>query len=341
MEHRLFGRTDLPVSCLALGTSRFGWRTGVAESKHMLSLFREQGGNLVEACAVWCRDPEQTAFFAASSEHHVGQWLRGTPARRRELMLVGRIFLDPRLLTAPDLPIGLRLNCEASLHRLQTDYFDLLQVEWNESFGPVERLLEALWPLVRQGRVLRLGAAGFPAWRVAAANTAAERAGLPPFESVQAPFSLLDPRPFEREYSGFCDDRRLAFLAQAPLAASTLALRLEAGRPEARRAPVPPTAHQLSIRERLVLLAQRRGATPSQPELAWVLSHPGVTAAVIEPTSPGHLAELLHGAPARLSAEELHQLRHPWTPVGATALRCARAAARPTSSGALLATAPG
>ncbi len=341
MEHRLFGHTDLHVFPLALGTARFGWRTGVAESEHMLTLFREHGGNLVQTCAVWCLDPEQAALFAAPAEHHVGQWLQANPARRHDLVLAGRVFIEPRLAADPRFAARLQANCAASLRRLQTDRFDLLQIEWNDSFGPIERLLEALWPLVRQGRVIRLGAAGFPAWRVVDANTAAHRASLPPFVSIQAHYSLLDPRPFEREYAGLCADHRLPFLAQAPLAASTLARKLESERPEPRLLARPPTIHERSIRERLALVARRRSATPAQTELAWVLSHPGVTTAVIDPASPAQLAELLRGAPTRISADEHRLLRHPWVGAESAPIPRRPAASIVAAPEPVLATAPG
>jgi aryl-alcohol dehydrogenase-like predicted oxidoreductase len=341
MDHHVFGRTDLQVFSLALGTSRFGWRTGAAESATLLDLFREQGGNLVETCAVWDRDPAHTALLSAPAEHQVGRWLGADPAHRRAMVLAGRVFITPGLAQAADLPARLEANCETALRRLQTDRFDLLQVEWNDSFGTSERLLEALWPLVRQGRTLRLGASGFPAWRVAAANTTAQHAGLPPFASVQAAYSLLDPRPFEREYAELCDEGRLAFLAQAPLAASTLARKLESAQPAPSLSARPPSLHQLTIRERLVLLAHRRGTTPAQTELAWVLSHPGVTAAVIEPASPEQLTELLGAAHTRLSPEEHRLLRHPWIPAGPDPVRRRPAALRVDAHALVHATAPG
>ena len=151
MDHRLFGRTDLTISPLALGTARFGWRTNAAEAAAILDLYRSQGGNLVETSAVWCRDLENAVLFAAPGEHLVGRWLAEAPDRRRGLVLAGRVFLGERLCAAPDFAARLRANCEASLERLNTEYFDLLQIEWREDFGPIERLLEALWPTLGAG----------------------------------------------------------------------------------------------------------------------------------------------------------------------------------------------
>ena len=314
MDHRPFGRTDLTISPLALGTARFGWRTSAAEAAAILDLYRAQGGNLVETSAVWCRDPENAALFAAPGEHLVGRWLAQDPERRRGLVLAGRVFLGARLCAAADFAVRVRANCEASLQRLNTEYFDLLQIEWREDFGPIERLLEALRPLVRQSRVLRLGAAGFPAWRVATANAVAQQATLPALQTVQAAFSLLDPRPFEREYAELCTEHRLAFLARTPLAASTLAHNVDSPPRGLRWAALLPSTHQLSVRERLAWVAQRRGDTLAQTELAWVLSHPAVATAVVHATSTGQLAEWMQGAAGHLSHEEQVLLRHPWTP---------------------------
>ena len=81
-----------------------------------------------------------------------------------------------------------------------------------------------------------------------------------------------------------------------------------------RWAALLPSTHQLSVRERLAWVAQRRGATLAQTELAWVLSHPAVATAVVHATSTGQLAEWMQGAAGRLSREEQMLLRHPWTP---------------------------
>jgi aryl-alcohol dehydrogenase-like predicted oxidoreductase len=317
MDHRLFGRTDRTISSLALGTARFGWRTRAGDAAAILDLYRSRGGNLVETSAVWCLDLENAARIAAPGEHLVGRWLAEEPNRRRGVFLAGRVFLGARLCASTDFAAHLRANCEASLQRLNTEYFDLLQIEWCDDFGPIARLLEALWPLVRQSRILRLGAAGFPAWRIATANAVTQQAALPALQTVQAAFSLLDPRPFEREYAELCAEHRLAFLARAPLAASTLAQRVDSPPRDLRWAALRPSAHQLSVRERLAWVAQRRGATLAQTELAWVLSHPEVATAVVHATSPGQLAEWMQGAAGRLSHEEQVLLRHPWTPAPA------------------------
>ncbi len=315
MNLRLLGRTGLQVSPLCLSTTHFGWRIGPRDSSAILNRFCEIGGNFVQTYSVWGRELDLGTLTASPSEEHVGLWLRDRARPRREVVLASRILLDREIASGPELAQHLRRNCEASLRRLQTDYLDLLLIEWNPAFLPLERLLDGLWPLVRDGLILHPGASGFTAWRLASANALATRRSTPQFEAVQATFSLLDPRPYESEFSSLCAEQNLAFLAQTPLATSVLARRLRhshfmtGGSPTTR-----PTSYQLSIRERLANVARHRGASLAQTELAWVLAHPNVTAAVVESTFADEFVGLREATTWRLPTDELRLLREPWAP---------------------------
>lgn len=315
MNFRHLGRTGLHVSTLCLSTNHFGWRIGSRDSSAVLNRFCEIGGNFIQTHSIWGRELDLGTLSASPSEEHVGLWLRDRARPRNELVLASRILLDRETASGSDLPQLLRRNCEASLRRLQTDYLDLLLIEWNPAFLPLERLLDGLWPLVRDGLILHTGASGFSAWRLASANALAAHRSMPQFEAVQATFSLLDPRPYESEFSSLCAERNLAFLAQAPLAASVLDRRI-------RHSPVmggwpatnQPTRHQLSIRERLTTVARHRGASIAQMELAWVLAHPNVTAAVVEATFADEFTNLQEATTWQLPSDELRRLREPWAP---------------------------
>ena len=52
----------------------------------------------------------------------------------------------------------------------------------------------------------------------------------------------------------------------------------------------------------------------AQVALAWVLKHPVVTAPIVGPTRPGHLADAVAALDLRLTDEEVRRLEAPYTP---------------------------
>jgi aryl-alcohol dehydrogenase-like predicted oxidoreductase len=52
-------------------------------------------------------------------------------------------------------------------------------------------------------------------------------------------------------------------------------------------------------------VAERRGATPAQVALAWLIARPGITAPIVSATSVGQLEEILGAARLQLSAEDI------------------------------------
>jgi aryl-alcohol dehydrogenase (NADP+) len=69
-----------------------------------------------------------------------------------------------------------------------------------------------------------------------------------------------------------------------------------------------------AVVDRVVSLAQRRGVTPAQVALAWLLHQPGVTAPIIGASKMPHLEEAVAALEIDLSQEELAHLEEPYRP---------------------------
>jgi aryl-alcohol dehydrogenase-like predicted oxidoreductase len=87
------------------------------------------------------------------------------------------------------------LSLETSLRRLKTHYIDLYWVHMWDAHTPVEETIRALDDVVRAGKVLYAGISDAPAWVISRANTLAQWHGWTSFAALQAPYSLLQPRP--------------------------------------------------------------------------------------------------------------------------------------------------
>jgi aryl-alcohol dehydrogenase-like predicted oxidoreductase len=194
MRYRLFGRSGLRVSELALGTMTFGtdwgWGADRDECRRMFDAYAEAGGNFVDTAS---------NYTDGSSERIVGGLVA---ADRDHWVLATKYTLTGR----PDDPNAggnhrknLVRTLEASLGRLGTDHVDLLWVHMWDGMTPVEEVVRALDDLVGAGKVLYVGVSDTPAWVVARSVTLAELRGWAPFTGLQVPWSLAD-RAVEREH---------------------------------------------------------------------------------------------------------------------------------------------
>ena len=194
MTYRLFGRSGLRVSELALGTMTFGtdWGWGAAreECRKLFEAYAEAGGNFIDTA---------NNYTGGTSERIVGELV----AADRDHFVVATKY---SLSTRPDDPNAggnhrknLVRALEASLGRLGTDYVDLLWVHMWDAMTQAEEVVRALDDLVRAGKVLYVGVSDTPAWVVARAVTLAELRGWTAFCGLQVPWSLAD-RAVEREH---------------------------------------------------------------------------------------------------------------------------------------------
>jgi pyridoxine 4-dehydrogenase len=174
-------------------------------------------------------------------------------------------------------PAALRAACEASLRRLGLERIDLYQLHLVDARVPVEESVGALAELQRAGKIRHVGVCNVGEAELARARTAAE------VVSVQNRYSLVEQR--SRPVLERCERDGLAFVAWAPLGKGFLSA---------------PTGT-------LAAVAARRGATPAQVALAWVLRSPAAFA-IPGTASVDHLEENAGASRLELAQEDVREL---------------------------------
>ncbi|ALS29134.1 aldo/keto reductase [Paenibacillus sp. 32O-W] len=302
MEYRKFGRTGLKVSAVSLGTMAFGRWIDEKASADILDLALEHGINLVDTANV---------YGAGESERILGNLLKH---RRHDIVLATKVHG----------PVGDGVNdsgqsryhifkaVEDSLRRLQTDHIDLYQVHRFDPNTPLEETLRALDDLVRQGKVRYIGASNYAAWQLAKAHGISELKGLHRFESLQPEYSLIS-REIEQEIIPYVQSEQVAVIVYSPLGRGILTGKYRAGEkpPEGTRWAAGEERLQqllkknaLEVAEAIKPLAEELGLTRAQYALAWVLSRPGITSALLGASKPEHITEAAKAWDIRLSGEE-------------------------------------
>jgi aryl-alcohol dehydrogenase-like predicted oxidoreductase len=201
-------------------------------------------------------------------------------------------------------PAAIRADVEASLHRLQRERVDLLQLHDVDRTTPIEESWGEVQRLIDEGKVRHGGISNHPAADV-------ERSlAVGPVGALQYQYSLLH-RATETEILPLAVKRGIGLLAWSPLASGFLAEGFDLATlvPDDFRHAHPFAELDLApLRARLSEIAERHGRTAAQVALAWVLHHDGVAGVIVGVRSPQEAQELPGAAALRLEPAELETL---------------------------------
>ena len=335
MEYRRLGRTGLKVSMIGLGSMTWGEQVTEQGGFAQMDCALERGVNFIDTAEMYAVPPRAATY--GRSEEIIGNWLtaRGGrdkvliatkvtgPSDRFPYMRDGKPRLDRRHITEA---------VEASLRRLGTDYIDLYQLHWPERpldvFGelgyrheaedpeatPMEETLAVLGDLIAAGKLRSVGLSNETPWGVMRFLALAETGRGPRMVSVQNSYSLLN-RTFEPRLAEVAIREDCGLLAYAPVAAGSLTGKyLDGNKPAGARLTLWPDNSRYQSEQGIaairayVDLARRHGLEPAQMAIAFVVSRPFVTSAIIGATTMEQLRGNLPGASLRLSDEVLSEI---------------------------------
>ncbi len=308
MKKIQLSQTGVEVSCLALGTLRFGTRNDYELSAKLMDKYLEAGGNLIDTANSydqWCSQGK-----GGESEVTIGRWLRERN-NREQIFLASKVGFGYR-----DVPDGLAAStiiseCENSLRRLGTDRLDLYYAHKDDPNTPLEETLAAFNKLIRDGKIRFFGASNYLAWRLADADAIAEQNGWATFTCIEQRFTYLRPNPgadfspqevAERNLMTYADARGKTILPYTPL--------LRGAYVRSDR-PIPSPYRGPDAEVRLAVLreiAQEIGATANQIVLAWMMHRQPPLLPVFSAGNLQHMEENLGALKITLSPEQMERL---------------------------------
>ena len=311
MQLRTLGRTGIRVSPLCLGAMMFGaW--GNPDHEDCIRVVHsalDAGINFVDTADV---------YSAGESEEIVAKALAG--GRRDGVVLATKFHApmgaDPNM--AGNSRRWIMRAVEDSLRRLRTEWIDLYQVHRPDPACDVDETLGALSDLVHQGKVRAIGSSTFPADLIVEAQWTAERKGRERFVCEQPPYSIL-ARGAEEAVLPACQRHDMGVIAWSPLNGGWLSGRYRKDAPlpadgRARRTPQrfdpsrPEAAAKLDAVEALVPVATEAGVPLVHLALAFVLTHPAVTSAIIGPRTMEQMLGALGAAEVALDDAVLDRI---------------------------------
>lgn len=288
MNYRLFGKSGLRVSEIALGTMTLGkeWGTGAdkKESKKILETYANAGGNFIDTA---------NRYTEGTSEKFIGEFIRSD---RDHFVLATKYTLHDRL-GDPNFAGNHRKNMirsvDASLARMKTDFIDVLWVHAWDFITPVEEVMRGLDDLVRSGKVHYVGISDTPAWVVSRCNMLAELRGWTQFVGLQIEYNLIQ-RDGERDLIPMAKELGMAVTPWAPIAGGALTGKYLKGQ----KGRVPADSVRLNkrstkIAEVVVDVAKKLSCSPVHVAIKWCMQKDFVSIPIVGSRKASQLKESL------------------------------------------------
>lgn len=302
--------TGLDVSTLCLGTNSLGWTADEPTSFQVLDAYVAGGGNFLDTAhtySAWAPGNE-----AGESETIIGRWI-AQRGHHDDVVIATKVGMEGGRFRKGLSRDQILRGAEGCLERLQVDRIDLFYTHQDDPDTPLEETLGALDELVRDGRVAHLGASNLSTERLAESLRIAGERGWARYRVVQPRYNLLDRADYEGPFRDLCVAENIAVAPYPALAGGFLTGKYRPG------LPLPQTQRAggaqslldergIAILETLDRVAAAHGVTVGQVAIAWVLTRPGIVAALASATSAAQVAELLPAMALTLTPSELVDL---------------------------------
>jgi len=266
IAYRPLGKQGLSVSAIGLGCMSLSGVYGAAEDAQSEALIQhaiDAGINHLDSSDM---------YGWGHNEEVVGRAIKG--GRRNQVVLAskfGQVRGEGGANTVNGRPEYVRAACDASLKRLGVEMIDLYYQHRVDPNVPVEDTVGAMVRLVEQGKVRFLGLSEARPDRIRRAHA------VHPIAAVQTEYSILY-RAEAEETRATTRELGIGFVAYSPLGRGFLTGAIkDLADVDGRRAQHPRFQadhfqHNRELARRIEAIAARKGCSPSQLTLAWLLA---------------------------------------------------------------------
>jgi aryl-alcohol dehydrogenase-like predicted oxidoreductase len=303
LENRTLGTSGLEVSALGLGCMGLSYhRSSTLTRDEAIALIRD-----AVDLGVTFFDTAQT-YGPFTNERLVGDAL--APVRDQVVVATkfGEVDVDgrPALSSRPEL---IRQTTDASLARLGVDTIDLLYQHRVDPDTPIEEVAGTVGDLIAEGKVRHFGLSE------AGASTIRRAHAVQAVTAVQSEYSLWWRQP-ESEVLPACAELGIGFVPYSPLGRGFLTGAIDEhttfdsgdNRNQLPRFTVEARRANQALVERLRTIGERKGATPAQLALAWLLARAPWIVPIPGTTKARRLQENLRAAAVELTSVDLAEI---------------------------------
>jgi voltage-dependent potassium channel beta subunit len=299
MHYRRLGKSGLKVSEIALGAwITIGSQIDEKISSDLIHAAYDQGINFFD---------NADAYANGQAEVVMGKALKDLP--REALVISSKVFWP----TMPG-PNGRGLSrkhmtesLNASLKRMNVDYFDIYYCHRYDPDTPVEEVVSTMNTFVQQGKILYWGTSEWEASQITHARGLARQFNLIPPIVEQPQYNMFHRKRVEEELTPVCREFGIGLTTWSPLYSGILTGKYNDGIPEGSRASLDNmswirdriTDDKIEKVKSLTALANELEITTAQLAIAWLLRRKEVSAVITGATRLEQLDENLLAAEAQ------------------------------------------
>jgi aryl-alcohol dehydrogenase-like predicted oxidoreductase len=315
---RTLGQSDLKITPIGIGAWaigggqwEFGW--GAQDDKESIAAIRaglDRGIDWIDTAA---------AYGLGHSETVVGRAVKGLRTRPYIFTKCSLVWDQNGEISHNLQASSIRREAEASLQRLDVDAIDLYQIHWpawkggpeSASPGSIEEAVGEMAKLKAEGKIRNIGVSNFDAAQMQRAQKVA------PIASLQPPYSLL-AREVESSILPFAKQHGIGVIVYSPMASGMLsgamtreriaAFPKDDWRKSSPNFQEPALTRNLRLVETLRTIGKRRNATPGEVAIAWTLTNPAVTGAIIGVRSAEQVNGIAGAVEVHLAPDEIQEI---------------------------------
>jgi len=304
--------TDLQLSTFSCGLGDL-FTMPQNQWEKVLETYVEAGGNFFDTAHAYCH---WVPGGNGLSEITIGEYIRKHGLKNAVVATKGGHPSAWRYRTIPEerylAPGRLAADIDDSLARLECDTIAIYYLHRDDPRVPVGEIMDYLNTEIHRGRLRYIGVSNWTVRRIEEANEYAGAKKLHPFIISEPLWSLAQRKPKPTTNlpcvdNGSLNAESVAWYRKNNFPASPytpVAHGFFAGPSEsAEKEYGTPENHQR--RERVLELAEKQNATPTQIALAWLVNHPFPVFPILGTKNPARLKEALGADTLQLTDKEL------------------------------------
>jgi len=310
------GRTGLQLSIVSYGSwVTFHKQIDDSIADELMGLAYDSGVNFFDNAEV---------YAAGESEKLMGRVLGKKNWDRTSYTLSSKVFFGWRGKANKPNQTGLSRKhiteaCHEALQRLQTDYLDIFFCHRPDKNVPIEEVVWTMNILIQQGKILYWGTSEWSAAEIMEAHRVAAELRLIGPSVEQPQYNLLEREKVEKDYDMIFRTVGMGTTIWSPLASGLLTGKYNDGIPEGSRFALQGfdwlkdslmVENKLERVRNLGKLAAELQVSLAALSIAWCISNPNVTTAILGATRREQLEENLKALDAlpKLTPDVLKQI---------------------------------
>ncbi len=196
---------------------------------------------------------------------------------------------------------------------MQTDHIDLYQSHFDDLSTSVEETMDAYVQLVKEGKIVAIGASNLSIERLKQSIEYSETKSLPRYDTLQPLYNLYDREGFEKNFQPYCLEKNIGVINYYSLASGFLTGKYRSENDLSKSARGDGNKKYMNERgfrilQALDIVSKSYNSNQSTIALAWLIAQPTIVAPIVSATNTQQLDELIASVKIHMDNDALDLL---------------------------------